>query len=193
MARHADKPRSLRGRIVHEEGKEMMTLDQAIRSAIELENKVHKSYAEAEKRAKDPVGQRVFHVLAEEEQGHIAYLESRLAEWKKSGHVTAAILKSTIPERSRIKDAASKVSRQVKAKEDTSTEVQLLQKALGAEQETSAFYRRMVSELDPEGQGLFSRFIEIEEGHVAIVQAEIQSLTGSGFWFDMQEFQLEAE
>ena len=33
--------------------------------------------------------------------------------------------------------------------------------------------------------------LEIEEGHVAIVQAELDSLQGMGFWFDMQEFNLE--
>jgi peptide deformylase len=40
---------------------------------------------------------------------------------------------------------------------------------------------------------MFARFLEIEEGHARIVQAEIDTLTGMGFWFDVQEFRLEAE
>jgi hypothetical protein len=48
-----------------------------------------------------------------------------------------------------------------------------------------------VRTLDSEGQQLFERFVEIEEGHKAIVQAEIDCLSGSGFWFDTPEFSLE--
>ena len=40
--------------------------------------------------------------------------------------------------------------------------------------------------------GDFGRFLEIEQGHQAIVRAEIDALTGMGFWFDFQEFDLEA-
>ena len=39
---------------------------------------------------------------------------------------------------------------------------------------------------------LFARFLEIEAGHQAIVEAEISSVKGLGVWFDMDEFRLEA-
>jgi hypothetical protein len=42
----------------------------------------------------------------------------------------------------------------------------------------------------PEGQELFEHFVEIEDGHLAIVQAEIDSLTGTGAWFDVLEVRL---
>jgi hypothetical protein len=51
----------------------------------------------------------------------------------------------------------------------------------------------MVSTLDGEGQQLFKRFVEIEEGHEAIVQAEIDCVSNSGFWMDTMEFGLEVE
>ena len=38
---------------------------------------------------------------------------------------------------------------------------------------------------------LFERFVAIEEGHQAIVQAEIDCVSGSGFWFDTSEINLE--
>jgi rubrerythrin len=77
------------------------------------------------------------------------------------------------------------------AARDRGTEIELLRKALDIEEKTCTFYRRMVAELPAEGKGLFSRFVEIEEGHLAIVQAEIDYLTGSGHWFDYREFSLE--
>jgi hypothetical protein len=36
-------------------------------------------------------------------------------------------------------------------------------------------------------------FLEIEDGHLAIVQAQLDSVQGMGFWFDIAEFRLEME
>ena len=71
-------------------------------------------------------------------------------------------------------------------------EVQLAQQAVEAEKEAAAFYAKMVGDLGAEGQELFTRFVEIEEGHLAIAQAEVNAATGLGFWFDVREFDLEA-
>ena len=43
-----------------------------------------------------------------------------------------------------------------------------------------------------EERALFQRFLEIEDGHHAIVQAELDAVQGLGYWFDVQEFKLEA-
>jgi hypothetical protein len=45
--------------------------------------------------------------------------------------------------------------------------------------------------LPPEGRPLFERFVEIENGHLAIVQAEMDVVSGLGYWFDMREFNIE--
>ncbi len=59
------------------------------------------------------------------------------------------------------------------------------------EQDTSEFYGRMVSDLPVEHRGIFQHFLEIERGHLAIVEAELDSLSQSGFWFGVPEFDLE--
>ena len=48
-----------------------------------------------------------------------------------------------------------------------------------------------VDELPAEARELFRRFLEIEEGHLALVQAQIDFVTGTGYWFDVREFNLE--
>jgi rubrerythrin len=67
----------------------------------------------------------------------------------------------------------------------------MLKKALHLEIEATNFFKRVVSELQADERHLFARFVEIEEGHEAIVQAEIDALSGLGYWFDYQEFKLE--
>jgi rubrerythrin len=166
-------------------------LDEALKTAIEFEKNVLKVYRDAGKSAVDPVGRTVFSQLAEEEAGHVAYLESRLSEWQKSGHVALEELRSIIPDKARIADGRKRFARPVRSRTAAATEVEYLKRALVAEKETSAFYRRMVSEMAEERRPLFARFLEIEEGHVAIVEAELDAVSGSGFWFGLKEFDLE--
>jgi rubrerythrin len=163
-----------------------MTLEDAITLALEYEAKVRDAYVQAAEAAKDDVGRRVFRVLGEEEQGHIDYLRSRLEEWKKTGAVTEEKLESVVPPRHVIDAGVKKLDEQL-SKPDRGTEIEMFGKALQMEQETSNFYRKMVDELGEEGK-VFERFLEIEEGHLAIVQAEIDYHNRTGYFFDFQDF-----
>ena len=62
-----------------------MDLKEALAGAIEYEHKIRDFYAGCARKVTDPKGQRVFAILAREEQGHVEYLESRLSEWKAGG------------------------------------------------------------------------------------------------------------
>jgi rubrerythrin len=170
-----------------------MNLEEAIRTAIEYEGKVHKTYAEALDKATDEVAKRVFKILCDEERGHLKYLRERLEEWRSSGTVTVAQLDTAIPSRGEIEAGVQKLKDTVAGRPRRSrpTEVELLTQALQVEVETSNFYREMVRTLSSDGQRLFARFVEIEEGHQAIVQAELDCVSGLGFWFDSREFTLE--
>jgi rubrerythrin len=169
-----------------------MGLDEAIKTAIEFEKKVYQVYETAKDKIVDPVGQRVFKQLSLEEAQHVSYLQHRLNEWKADGHIKIEKLSTVVPDKERIAEGRDTLSRTMQSRDAASTEIEYLKGAFEVEKQTSAFYRQMVAELSGEGQELFSRFMEIEEGHVAIVQAEIDSVQGMGFWFDFMEFDLEA-
>lgn len=170
-----------------------MTVEVAIRMALEYEAKVRDVYASAAAEATDPVARRVLNVLAKEEQGHLNYLESRLAEWTATGKVTAAALGTAIPPEARLKAAQQGLGeRMALSDKDRASAVATLRKAEAAERATAAFYQGVVGELPGEAErAMFARFVEIEMGHAILVQAEIDSLTGLGFWFDVPEFRLE--
>jgi rubrerythrin len=167
-------------------------LGEAIQTAMEYERKVYKGYADAVKKITDPVGQKVFRQLSIEEADHISYLQNRLDEWQKEGRLNIRELSTVVPDKERIAEGRKRIAQFMESRKPASTEVEFLKSAFELEKETSAFYRQMVSELSGEGQALFARFVAIEEGHVAIVQAEIDSVQGMGYWFDIQEFNLEA-
>jgi rubrerythrin len=168
-----------------------MNIEEAIKTALQYEDRVVDVYGEAVDQAKDPTGKKIFKALSEDEVKHVEYLKSKLAEWKTGGRVTASKLNSVVPPKDTIEAAVKDLRSKVKV-EAPDNEIRLLRKALQVEIETSDFYVRLTRELPPEGRKLFERFVEIEEGHKTIVQAELDSVSGSGFYFDMPEFNLEA-
>jgi rubrerythrin len=168
-----------------------MTVEQAIITAIQYESRVQKAYAGQVDRISDPAGRRIFQTLADEEQSHLDYLHHKLEQFKQTGTVAVDTLPTSIPTPKQI-EAASRMMQNQVAAADPTNDLQMLTRALELETQTSKFYQDMVRELPPEGQRLFRRFVEIEQGHVAIVQAEIDALTRSGYWFDCLEIDLDA-
>jgi rubrerythrin len=169
-----------------------MSIEEAIRDAIEFETRVRDVYDDAVQEVADEKGRHVLQVLAREEQGHLDYLNSRLKEWQKTGKVTMESLSTALPSRDIIIGKIDEIKDKIKPDESIhhSTEVKVLKRALEVERETSEFYKRMVDELPEEGHELFARFVEIEEGHLAMVQAELDYVSGPGYWFDFREFDL---
>jgi rubrerythrin len=172
------------------QGEENMTIEEAIKTAIEFEAQVGGFYRRASENASDSVGKRVFKVLADEEQMHREYLKSKLDEWRKTGKITAKKLDTAIPSTERVTEGMSKLKTR-KGGRDRGGELQMLAEALDVELKTSNFYKKMVKELPADGQQLFEHFVEIEEGHLAIVRAEIDYLSKTGYWFDFKEFDME--
>jgi len=170
-----------------------MNVEQAITTALEYEARVHKTYHEALEASKTPVARRIFKTLRDEEAEHVRFLKDRLEEWKADGVVTTPMLDSVLVPKDLIERGvhALRASVEKEGIKGHDTELEHLRRALEVERETSAFYERMVGELDGDGRRLFERFVEIEQGHLALVQAEINCVTGSGFWFDTAEFSLE--
>lgn len=171
-----------------------MKLDQAIKQAIEFESGIHQLYLDAMNKTEDETAKRIFRVLCEEEKGHLDYLQERLHEWSTEGKIIVKKLGTSIPAREAIDKGLQELRETVKPQSTRQLlELELLKKALEAEIKASNFFKEIVSKLDGEGQELFKRFITIEEGHEAIVRAEINCVSNLGFWFDTPEFRLEME
>lgn len=170
-----------------------MTLDQAISTALDFEVKVRDHYLAGAKVLEDPKGKALFELLAKEEGGHVAYLEHCLAEWKQTGKVKGGPVASLLPKGvAWIDEAKKRLQKRPGKRVATGSELESVKLALQYENEASGFYRTLVNEL-PEGEReLFATFLGIEDGHVALVQAQLDAVQGLGFWFDTMEFSLEA-
>lgn len=168
-----------------------MTLEEAIITSLDFEKRVRDYYARAADRTDDPRGKEVFIALAEEEQGHVDYLQSRLDQWRSTGKISAPDLATTLPKAEWLKEGKLKMNA-VAFKRDYSSEVAMLKDSAKLEDDISELYKKLVAELPPDQAAMFRRFLEIEDGHTAIVEAEIDALQKDGFWFSLREFDLEA-
>jgi rubrerythrin len=167
-----------------------MTIEEAIKTAIEYEKRVRDVYVEALDESTDAVARRIFQLMADEEHNHVLYLEAKLGQWITKQELFFEDLDTALPSKDTIQGEVEKLEETLFEKTDHAKELQLLEKARVLEIETSDYYRKLVEELPENGQAFFKRFLEIEDGHLGLVQAEIDALNGPGYWFDIQEFEI---
>jgi len=167
-----------------------MTIEEAIKTAIQFEIKIRDIYSEAVEAVDDEVGKHFFKTLSDDEQHHVDYLNSKLEQLQNTGEITVDRLDSAIPSQDVINQQADQV-KSLAVKDFRVIKQQMLSKALKAEIETSEFYQKMVNELSAEGQALFQRFLEIENNHIDAVQFELDYMSKTGYWFDFKEFDME--
>ncbi len=168
-----------------------MNLEEAIKSALTFENRIRDLYLEAVDRTDDPAGKQIFQTLADDEQRHVDYLESRLDEWQRQGQVTVAKLDSIVPDKAVIQKEAAAL-RSKMSQDARGLKQQMLSRALEMEIDTSLFYRELVDQVSDEHRAMFARFLVIEDNHVEAVQFELDHLGNTGFWYGFEEFDMES-
>jgi rubrerythrin len=165
-------------------------MEKAIQTAIGYETKIRDIYRDAAQNVLDPEGRRFFKMMGDDEQYHLDYLKERLKFWKKTGRLSVEKLDSIVPSKEMVQKETEKIKARMSSEDLSSIKV-ILGRALQAEVETSNFYEKMVKKMTREGQQMFARFLEIEENHIAAVQAELDYITHTGYWFNFKEFDME--
>jgi rubrerythrin len=167
-----------------------MLIEQAIKTAIEYEQNIREIYKKAAKASSDQIGRRVFSALAADEANHVSFLVRQLETWVNEKKIALEDLKIVLPKAG---DMSANLNTVQEAMEPSKKreELELLEQAREAERETCEFYEKMVGELPPEGKALFEQFLKVEQEHFNVVQFQIDSLTGSGFWLGWPEFDME--
>ena len=73
-------------------------------------------------------------------------------------------------------------------------ELRALKIALDLVKNSIAFYTEARKNIDnPDASRLFERLVEMEESHYDLIQAEIDHIEQTGFWFGIREFTMEGE
>ena len=170
--------------------KRCMKAVDALELGIEREGGANKFYRNAAKATRDQNGKNMFDWLAKEELRHLAKLRQQLKsvldnnkwlEWKR---ITTPINRTEFPS---ISEATGTINA------DTS-EMDALRQGIKSEQDAIAFYKDAEdSTPDLKGKNMFRALGKEEEGHLSLLEEELQWLTQSRKYFTIHRFQLRAE
>ena len=158
----------------------------ALATALEAEKQSLRAYLRLAWDTRDASGKQMFIRLATDEFEHMRLLET----WQDDRRPPAAIEPSTIE---RLVPKLSDKSLQIHGT-DGQHQLSALSAALDLEKSARTFYEeqgRLTQ--DETARRLFSRLAEMEAAHYALIQAEIDSIQQTGFWFGLPEFTLESE
>jgi rubrerythrin len=158
----------------------------ALATAIEAEKQSLRSYLRLAWDTRDASGKQMFIRLATDEFEHTRLLET----WQGDRRPPAAVEQTTIE---RLVPKLSDKSLQIRGTEGQN-QLSALNAALDLEKSARAFYEEQgrLTQDEPTRR-LFSRLADMETAHYALIQAEVDSIQQTGFWFGLREFTLESE
>jgi rubrerythrin len=165
-----------------------MNSQDIFKHALTYEKKIRDLYLSAVETIDDNRGKAIFKALADDEQSHVEFLEHSLEMLASAREIDIETLGSEIPVP--VEDPIKHMKEKIPEKMLGDVK-RVLNAALLLEIETSKFYKKACEESQGKIREVLEKFHEIEERHVAVVQIELDHATGSGFWFDFMEMDME--
>jgi rubrerythrin len=165
------------------------------RDAMELERRGIAFYTKAAEITANPGGKRMFLTLAHDEEEHLKYLHEGLHSLVEDGTLPSlpphkAAPTGEAPKRPDVFASPKEATEEVKA---TAGDLDALKRGIQAEKDSIALYRQGAAAAQAaEAEEVLEALATWEEGHLTILQGEYDYITGTGFWFDFQEFDLDS-
>ena len=163
----------------------------ALKTAIEIEDNGLLNFLKFARQTKDTTGKNMFIRLAMDEHEHRLIIEKQLTNLMEG----KPLVKVEIPESEIEKVAPAIREKQQRTRGESGLlEIDALNTALDLERKAARFFREQASVVsDSKAKALFSRLAEWEDAHFDIIQAELDSIQGTGFWFGIPEFQMDGK
>ncbi len=147
----------------------MKNEEEILGTALELEVKGLKFYTDAEKKTGNKTGKKMFAQLAKEEEEHIKSLKDMFRNlYPDRTHRDIPLFDTVVSE--------------------YSGEVEALRIAMTMEKAAIQFYTDWAQ---GNVESLFRELIEFEKKHLELLQAELDYVMKTGFWFDHFESSME--
>ena len=161
-----------------------------IREAIKLEIRGREFFLQAADLTHNLLGQKMFRHLAEQEVHHLQAFGKlfsdvvRSDDWKKYVRDEEAAGRSAV-----IEDLVARLKRAA-----GQSEVEALRVGMELELKAIEFFKGCAEQGDdPVAGEIFVRIAAEERFHYDLLQAQYDSVTGSGFWLDSAEFQMDGK
>ena len=162
----------------------------ALETAIAAERQGMKQYIEFARKTADPTGKNMFIALARDEMEHMLTFLDQLNAVRSTGMLLEVEL-----ERSEIERLRPKL-RELRAEKSSkgTNELGALRTALDQEKDSINFYTEQERKAkDSAAKSMYRELVDVERAHYSLLQAQIDYITKTGYWFDIPEFRLEVE
>ena len=163
----------------------------ALKTAIEIEDNGLLNFLRFARQTKDTTGKNMFIRLAMDEHEHRRIIEKQLTNLMEG----KPLIKIEIP-KSEIEQVAPTIreKQQRTRGESGLLEIDALNTALDLERKAAKFFRDQADLVDdPDAKAMFIRLAEWEDAHFDLIQAELDSIQGTGCWFGIPEFQMDGK
>jgi len=163
----------------------------ALEIAINAEKTGLKTYLNFGYKTKDESGKNMFLRLASDELEHMTILEKQRESIQENQcWITVKLEKSEIE---KLTPALKAKIQKIKGSEGLD-QMSALRTALDLEDRAIKFYREQAqASIDPKAKDMYERLVKMEQAHYELIQAEIDYIEKTGFWFNLREFSLEIE
>ena len=168
-------------------------MEEVLKVAIATEWEGYGFYRALAKRTTSQLGKAMFHRLAEEEVEHVRILEEVSCAYKDScvymdyetalEYIECDVDLDAVDEEVACTPTAP-IFKQGVERAESLNDIEALRVAAENEVEAVTHYRRAAKEF-------FSRMVDIESGHLKLLEAEADYYSANGFYFDVREFSLE--
>lgn len=162
-----------------------------LKTALIAERGALSNYLQFALKTEDISGKNVFLRLAADELEHMNLLERQAEAIRESGDwlklkIAPSEVEMIVP---RLQEKDVRI-RGTKGQDQLAA----LRVALSLEQRAYDFYLAQARATDePNAKRMYQRLAEMEDAHYQLIQAEIDSISRTGFWFGVREFSLEIE
>jgi rubrerythrin len=161
-----------------------------VREAIKLEIQGREFFLQAAEATGNALGQKMFRRLAEEEVKHLVAFGKLFSdvikseEWRDYVHREETAGKAAV-----IEELAARMRRA-----QDKSEIEALRIGMELELRAIEFFKGCASQGDdPQASAIFAAIADEERFHYDLLQAQYDSVTGSGFWLDSAEFQMDGK
>jgi len=163
----------------------------ALRMAIEIEDNGLVTFLKFARRTKHEFGKNMFIRLAMDESEHRRILEKqlhRLAEGQPWVEIQ-------VPDYEIEHVAPTMTDKQQKVTAESGVDVtDALKIAMDLERKAAKFFREQAeAATDSKARSLFEQLADWEDAHFDLIQAEMDSINNTGFWFNVPEFKMDGK
>lgn len=161
-----------------------------IREAIKLEIRGKEFFNQAADMTPNSLGKKMFKRLADEEVKHLEAFSKLFSAVIKSQEWKHYVKDESLKGRSDVIEGLVSRLQQAKDKSD----IEAIRIGMELELKAIDFFKSAAEKGDdPVAKEIFIKISEEEHFHYDLLQAQYDSLTGSGFWLDSSEFQMDGK